>query len=208
MTTVQTKYPPVRYGLGSEFAKSEIPIEYAGKFQNRFVNIRGDAEKRPGMVQKGDTISGAPTLTGLHEYVDNNGTATLFASSKGTIYKLSGDTWSSVLTGKDASSRLSSVQMGNKLIFVNGVDKNFFTDDAGATFQDLEAQMVRGQTSTSATNTTNLTDSNVESWTADTLVTNNDLVFNSTLDAYGIVTSVGASQVVHTAIGVGGTGLS
>lgn len=209
MTTIQTKYSIGRYGLGTEFAESKIPIEYCKNLVNRFINLNGDAEKRQGITQLGDTISGAPTITGLHEFIDNQGNATLFCSANGVIYRLSSDntTWSQVLSGKDSSKRLISGQMGDKHIFVNGSDRNFYTDNAGDSFNELKALIVRGKTSTSATSTTSLTDANVDNWLTNTLVTENDIVYNSTLDAYGIVTSVGASNISHTAIGSASTGL-
>lgn len=208
MVTIQTKYTPGRSGLGTEFAESEIPLEYSKVFTNRFININGDAEKRQGIEQLGATISGNPTLTGLHELVDKNGNAILLASAAGSIYKYdeSSETWSQVLTGKDSSSRLISGQMGKRLIFVNGVDRNFFTED-GTTFTELEAQIIRGQASSSATDTTHITDANVPNWVTDTLVVDNDLVYNSTKGGYAIVTNVSATEVTHTTIGTGGTGL-
>lgn len=208
MTKIQTKYTPGRYGLGTEFAESEIPIEYSQRFVNRFVNINGDAEKRQGIQQLGNTIAGNPTITGLHELVDKSGNAILMASAEGKIYKFDDSTqiWSQILTGKDSTERLLSAQMGTKHMFVNGSDRNFFTEDA-TNFNDLEALILRGLTSSSATTTTSLTDSNVSNWLQDTLVTDNDLVYNSTLDAYGLVTNVSSDRVFHTAIGSASTGL-
>jgi hypothetical protein len=209
MTVIQTKYTPGRYGLGTEFAESKIPVEYCKNFVNRFINLNGDAEKRQGITQLGNTISGAPTITGLHEFIDNQGNATLFCSANGKIYRLNSSetTWTQVLSGKDSSKRLISGQMGDKHIFVNGSDRNFYTDDAGDSFNELKALVQRGVTSTSATSTTSLTDANVDNWLTNTFVTDNDLVYNSTLDAYAIVTSVGASNISHTAIGSAATGL-
>ena len=212
MTTIQTKYYPGRYGLGTEFAESKIPIEFCKNFVNRFINLNGDAEKRQGMTQIGNTISATPTITGLHEFIDNDGTATLFCSAAGKIYRYSESTalWTQIISGsdvKDSSERLISGQMGEKHIFVNGSDRNFFTDDAGNSFQELKALILRGRTSTSATSTTSLTDSNVDNWLNNTFITDNDLLYNSTLDAYGIITSVGASNITHTAIGSAATGL-
>jgi hypothetical protein len=209
MTIIQTKYTPGRYGLGTEFAESQIPIEYSKNFVNRFININGDAEKRQGITQLGNTIAGAPTITALHEYIDNLGASTILASAGGVIYRLNETTgvWTQILTGKDSSKRLVSGQMGEKHVFVNGSDRNFYTDDAGTSFAELEALIVRGRTSTSATSTTGLTDSNVDNWLQNTFVTENDLVYNQTRNGYGIVTSVGAAGLTHTTIGTAGTGL-
>lgn len=206
---IQTRYIPGRFGLGTEFAESKIPLEYSQKFQNRFININGDAEKRQGITQKGDTITGNPTITGIHEYIDNDGNSTILASENGNIWRLNETTgaWTQVLTGKDSTKRLYSVQMGDKLIFVNGSDRNFFTDDAGDSFSELKAIINRGQTSSTSTSAQGLSDSNVESWLADTFVNTNDLVFNSNKNAYGIITSVGTTNIQHTAIGSAGEAL-
>lgn len=202
MSFIQTKYYPGKYGLGTEYSVSEMPMEYMLKFDNRFINIRGDAEKRQGIKTLGAAISGTPTITGLHEYISPTGTVTLFASGAGTIYKYDSTalTWSSVLTGKDSTKRLISCQMGDKLIFVNGSDRNFFTDDAGVTFPELKAMAETGTASSTATNATSLTDARITNWTSSTLVNNNDLLYNRTLDAYAFVTSVGSSNITHTPI--------
>jgi len=209
MTVIQTKYVPGRYGLGTEFAESKIPIEYSKNFVNRFINLNGDAEKRQGIKQLGNTISGTPTITSLHEFIDNNGSSTIFAGTAGALWSLNETTgvWTQILTGKNALERFISGQMGDKHVFVNGSDRNFYTDDAGASFSELQALIVRGRTSSSATSTTGLTDSNVDNWLQNTFVTENDLVYNSTRNGYGIVTSVGGGGISHTTIGTGGTGL-
>ncbi len=209
MTVIETKYSPGRYGLGNEFAKSEIPIEYSYRLVNRFINLKGHAEKIQGLDQLGSTISGAPTITGLHEHIKNDGTVTLMASGNGTIWSVNETTgvWTQVLTGKDPSKRLNSVQMGEKLIFFNGSDRNFYTDDGGVTFSELRALMERGQGSSTSTSAGGLSDSNVTNWLTETFVTNNDLLYNSTLQAYGIVTSVAASNLQNTVIGSAATGL-
>lgn len=208
MTIIQTKYSPGKFGLGSEFPQSEIPLEYCYKLTNRFINLQGRAEKIQGINQLGSTIAGAPTITGIHEHVADDGTVSLFASGDGSIYKYdtSAETWSSVLSGKDASSRLNSSQMGNKLIFFNGVDRNFYTDDGGSTFNELRSYIIRGQLSSSASAAAT-TDANVDNWLTETFVTDNDLIYNSTIGAYGIVTSVGSTNVQHTVMGSAATGL-
>lgn len=203
---IQTKYTPGRNGLATEFSLSQTPIEYSRGFSNRFINIRGDAEKRQGVNGIGNAIAGLPTVTGLHEFVDRLGNTTLFASANGTIWKYDDvSSWTQVLTGKNSSARLLSVQMSDKLIFVNGVDRNFYTDD-GTTFQELQAIMETGKAASGTTSTT-LTDSNITSWLASTFVTNNDIVHNATRGAYAIVTSVGASNLVHSPITASAAGI-
>lgn len=205
---IQTKYFPGKFGLGTEFPLSEVPLEYSRVFTNRFINIGGNAEKRQGMERLGSAISGTPTITGLHEHVDKVGNVTLFASGSGAIYRYDTTTlvWSQVLTGKDSAQRLLSVQMNDKLIFVNGSDRNFYTDDGGNTFKELQAILEKGQTA-SGTTATALTDSNITSWLSETFVTNNDLIFNASVSAYALVTSVGASNLTNTPITASATGI-
>lgn len=209
MTVIQTKYTPGRYGLGNEFAKSEVPIEYAYRLVNRFINLKGNAEKIQGIQQLGNTLSGSPTITQLHEHVKDDGTVTLMATENGNIWTLNETTniWTRVLTGKDPSKRLNSMQMGSKLIFFNGSDRNFYTDDGGVTFNELKALMIRGKGSSTSTSAAAISDSNVTNWLTQTFITNNDLVYNSTIGGYGIVTSVSTTNIQHTAIGSASTGL-
>lgn len=210
MTVIQTKYSPGRYGLGNEFAESEVPLEYSYKFINRFININGNAEKVQGVVQLGAAVNfGNATITGLHEHVADDGTATLFASYDGIItrYNSTFGTWEQVLSGKDPDVRLNSVQMGDKLIFTNGVDRNFYTDDGGDNFYELKSLMLRGQASSTSTSAGGLSDSDVDNWLTETFVTDNDLVYNSTRGGYGIITSVGTTNIQHTIIGSAATGI-
>lgn len=207
MTNIQTTYAPGKFGLGNEFAESEIPIEYSFRLQNRYININGDAEKRQGITQYGDTVAGTPTITGLHEHIDNMGNITLMASYNGTLSSLNETTgaWTQILTGK-ADVRMNSVQMGDKLIFTNGTDRNFYTND-GSTFTELQALILRGQGSSTSTSAGGLSDSDVDNWLTETFVTENDLLYNSTKGAYAAITSVGSTSLQHTVIGSAGTGL-
>lgn len=207
MTIIQTKYFPGKFGLATEFSLSQMPIEYSRTFVNRFINIRGDAEKRQGIKVLGSAIAGLPTITGIHEFVDRLGNATLFCSGSGVIYKYSESlgAWSVALSGKNPSSRLISVQMADKLIFVNGMDRNFYTDDA-VNFKELKAIVETGTASSTQTNSTSLTDSQVTSWLS-TFVTNNDICYNNTRNAYGIITSVGATNLSMSPIGSAATGI-
>lgn len=208
MTAIQTKYAPGRYGLGSEFADSEVPLEYSSRLVNRFINISGNAEKVQGISRLGG-LAGTGTITGLHEHIDDDGIATLMCSYGGEIYSYNETTtvWTKILTGKDAAERLNSVQMGEKLMFVNGSDRNFFTDNGGALFQELKALILRGQGSSTSTSAGGLSDSNVLNWLTSTFVTENDLVYNPTIGGYGIITSVGATNIQHTIIGSAATGI-
>ena len=97
--------------------------------------------------------------------------------------------------------------MQDKLIFANGVDRNFYTDDAGNSFKELIALMETGQGSSTSTSAASLSDSNITNWLSSTFVTTNDLVYNMTRDAYGIITAVTSGRVDHTSINTGSTGI-
>ncbi len=197
------KVPP--NGLGTDFTEFERPITFATAYTNRFRNITGGAERRPGMLPY-PKVNGSPNLTRLHEFVDNQGNETLIASDDlGNVYKYNGSSaWANTLTGKSFSRMISGMAAG-KLIFVNGVDRNFYTDDAGATFSELKALITTGILA-GGTTTTNVVDGNISNWIGATLVSNNDIVYNVTRNGYGIVTAVASAALTITAIGTGGNG--
>lgn len=193
-------------GLGTDFSEFERPLSFAAVYTNRFRNINGGAERRPGMLADYGQVAGNPNLTRLHEYINTQGTETLMSSDdSGNIwsYDVSAG-WSSILTGK-SPLRLISAFADNKLIFCNGVDRNFYTDDGGVTFNELKAYIVRGTTA-GGTTTTNLVDGNISDWIQQTLVSNDDIIYNVTRNGYGIVSTVASAQLTMTAVGTGGNG--
>lgn len=194
-------YPLPINGLGTDFSQYERPITFAETYTNRFRNITGGAERRPGMLEQG-TVPGLPNLTRLHEWVGNDGTEILLSSdSFGNIYRFDPVTsaWSAAITGK-ANVRQLSAQAEDKLIFVNGTDRNFYTDDGGQTFSELKALITRG-TLAAGSNATTVIDGDISNWIGATLVANNDIVYNATLNAYGIVSTVASASLTITAIG-------
>lgn len=186
-------------GLGTDFSEFDRPINFASIYTNRFRNITGGAERRPGMdIYASASVPGKPNLTRLHEYVDNFGNETLFSSDDfGNIYKFATSAWTTTLTGK-AAVRQISAEANSKLIFVNGVDRNYYTTD-GINFQELKALITTG-VAAGGTNTTTLIDGNISNWIGATLVSNNDMVFNVTRGLYGIVTTVASAALGTTAI--------
>lgn len=204
MITIEYSVP--KLGLGTDFGRADMPISYARDFKNRFTNITGKAERRPGISRFSPALPGAPNLTRLHEFVSPTGEEVLMASDKGNVYRFdaSASAWSTVLTGK-AGVDISSIQFDDKLIFFNGVDRNFYTDDGGLTFKELRAVINRGQTA-GGTNATTLVDGNITFWLGQTQVANNDIVYNVTRNAYGVVTALASAALTHTTIGTGGTG--
>ena len=202
---LEFNYKLPAYGLGTDFSRYERPITFAQVYQNRFRNITGGAERRPGVQASFGQINGLPNLTRCHELVDEQGNATLLASDDfGNIWKYDGNqNWSQVYSlGQDA--RLLSVQAEEKLIFVNGVDRNFYTKD-GLRFTELKAIITRGKCA-AGTNATTLVDGDISNWVGATLVANNDIVYNSTLGVYGIVTAIASAALTHTSIGPAFTG--
>ncbi len=205
MRSVDYKLPA--YGLGTDFSEFERPITYAAAYTNRFRNINGGAERRPGVSLFSPRVSGFPNLTRLHEYVDTQGDTTLLSSDDlGNIWRheASANDWQLAENGK-AAQRLISAQADDKLIFCNGVDRNFYTNDAGQTFNELKAIITGGQTA-AGTNTTTLIDGDISNWAGTTLIANNDIIHNVTLNAYGIVSTIASAALTHTLIGIAGTG--
>lgn len=304
--SVQVTYRMPQMGLGTDFSEFDRPINFATTYTNRFRNITGGAERRPGMAfATSGSVPTNPNLTRLHEYVDQLGNETLFASDDfGNIYKYGiissgystggvnsltitnpgsgtslngsfvgeslsnlssngngitinfstgasgqitsinaitvqgsayviGDTlnftafgeigniftvnslvnasaspnqfgWSIALTGK-SNARMISAEADNKLIFVNGTDRNFYTDDAGTTFKELKSIINQGVLAGISSAST-VVDGNVSNWIGATLVSNNDIIYNVTKNAYGIVTVVASASLTITPIGSAGTG--
>lgn len=204
--SVMPTYSMPQMGLGTDFTEFERPINFATTYTNRFRNITGGAERRPGMMKYASAaVPTLPNLTRLHEFVDATGNEILLSSDDfGNIYRYNGSAWSISLTGK-SNARMISAEADNKLIFVNGVDRNFYTTDGGQTFNELKALITQG-TLAGGSNTTTVIDGNISNWISGTLVSNNDIIFNQTRGGYGIVSTVASASLTITAIGTGGVG--
>lgn len=206
--SVMVTYRMPQMGLGTDFSEFDRPINFASIYTNRFRNITGGAERRPGMSTfSSAAVPGFPNLTRLHEFVSNTGEEALLTSDdRGNIWKFntSSAVWDSSLTGK-SNARLISAEADDKLIFVNGVDRNFYTDDAGATYKELKSLIATGILA-GGSNTTTVIDGNISDWINNTLVSNNDIVFNVTNGGYGVVTAVSSASLTITAIGSAANG--
>jgi hypothetical protein len=206
----EISYPIPPRGLATNFSESSLPLAFASRFRNRFINVEGAAEKRPGMAQLGNTITGGPTLTNLHELIEVNGSATLMSSGQGRIYKhvVSAGTsglWTAIYTSADQNSILYSIQFDDKLIFFNGVDRPVYTTDASA-FSELEAVIEQGEAGAN-TSAKALRDGDIANWILNTDVVENDLVYYPSRSAYGLVTSVVSAEVRHTGVSAAATGI-
>lgn len=204
--TVEVTYRMPSNGLGTDFTNFDRPISFASVYTNRFRNITGGAERRPGMlIFSSARVATGPNLTRLHEFVDNMGNETLMTSDDfGNIWKFGTSAWPQILSGK-SNVRMISAEADSKLIFVNGVDRNFYTDDAGTSFKELKALITQG-TLAAGSSAKAVTDSNVSNWINGTLVANNDIVMNITLSAWGVVTNVASARLDITSIGSTATG--
>lgn len=211
---IEIQIPVAPKGLATSFIETEVPPDYAIALRNRFVNTAGGLEMRQGMRQVGSTIAGQPNLTGIHELVKKDGTSVRMVSGGGAIYRYDNGTWTLVRSGLNAAP-LHSVQFDNKLIFENGVDRNFYTED-GSTFQELLAQIVTGTMGNVSGNA--FEDTNVDDFLS-LGVAANDLVWNVTRGTYSLVTQLvtanssvasaaALGRLVHTIMGASGTGLS
>lgn len=201
---IEVEYKMPTYGLGTDFSESERPLTFADTYTNRFRNVTGGAQRRPGQnIFSTSAVAGAPNLTRLHEWISNQGADVIFSSDdNGNLYVYGTSAWRTALTGK-ASVRLLSVEAGGKLIFFNGIDRNFYSDDGGNTFNELKALIIDG-TLAGGSNSTTVIDGNIVNWISETLVSDNDIVHNITQQGYGIVSTVVSGQLTTTAIGSAG----
>lgn len=205
--TIAQFYNMPSQGLGTDFSESSRPLSFATTYTNRFRNITGGAERRPGLVRFSGPVPTGPNLTHMHEFVDNFGNETLMSSDDfGNIYSFNTTTsaWFTAHTG-GSQLRYISAEANGKLIFVNGTDRNIYTPNGGASFAELKAFITTGKLA-SGSNATTVNDSNISNWIGGTLVANNDIVYNSTLNAYGIVSTVASASLTITPIGSAATG--
>jgi len=204
---LEATYPIAPRGLATSFTESDTPIQYASRFKNRFINQAGAAEKRQGIIQLGADVGLSPTLDSIHELIEVNGTATLFVAGEGRIYRYNAATssYSQVHSGLNVSARVMSVQMNDKLIFVNGVDRNIWTTDASV-FTELRAIVEQGE-ATANTSAGALRDSDITNWIGGTDVTTNDVVYYVRQSAFGLVTAVTSAELTHTRVSAAGTGV-
>lgn len=205
MITVDYKLP--MYGLGTDFSQFDRPMTFAETYTNRFRNITGGAERRPGAGVAG-TAAGHPAFTRLHELVNNSGNATLFASDDfSNIWKF--DTIASGTAVYNppfavSNTRILSAQVGDKLVFYNGVQRNFYTTN-GTDFHELKALITQGKCA-SGTNNTTLVDGEISNWVDDTLVANNDIVHNITRNGYAVISTINSASLTTTYMGATATG--
>lgn len=224
------KYDPAKYGLGTESSQNLQPLDFSPQVINRFYNLLGDLEKRPGYTQLGPQIVSSATspinLTNIHEYIDTSGNSTLFASGEGKLYtyNVSASAWNNIsLLGYDNYYRFNdtrskndifSVQMNDKLIFCNGRERNFYIDNPTSPHPTQLYSTITKGTTGGSTNSITLSDNDITNWKTQTNVAVNDLVQTlntylggSSIPAAAVVTSVGTSSIDITNIGSSAAGM-
>lgn len=210
-------FPIALKGLATEFAESEQPLDFARELENRFINIYGSAEKRPGMAKTNEGLARVVLRT---EYIDKSGDSIdIYIDTDRTIQFYNASTEAYEVLTQPSEVNTSSLlehdmnyvvddttvgqmyaeQFNDKLIFHNKTMYPIYYDGTNQ-LKRLRPLLSRGVT-TSGSNTTILKDDDVVNWLTDTNVTLNDLVYNATKGGYGVVTSVGANNIDHTAIG-------
>lgn len=254
----QLTIKPAYKGLGTEFSESEQPQEFARKLENRFINIYGAAELRPGIAQiespgtKFYDGTDFTTVTGkcdtLLEYAPPQGgsedlcslilTAPDPSDPTRTItyrqvhrYSTTAQAWVNVDFPDDPNVPVSglsvtttfdpvkendifAVQFDEKLIIVGEQYRPFFyVNDPviGPNVFLLNPVVNQGTTGTGTTKSI-LKDALITDWLNETYVKPNDIVYNITKQAYGIITSVGASNLdcspITSAGGTSGIGVT
>lgn len=198
MLTVEYNLP--QNGLGTDFSQFERPLSFAETYTNRFRNINGGAERRPGQSRANNAVAGGPNLTRLHEWVSNTGDEILITTDDfGNMWKFDSTGSAALVRSGGSFVRMISAQVNDKLIFVNGVDRNIYSDNGGTSFRELKAYITRG-VAAGGTGPTTLIDGDISNWVGATLVANNDIVYNVTKNAYGIVSTVASASLTMTPI--------
>jgi hypothetical protein len=216
-------FPIALKGLASEFAEADQPPEYARKLINRFINLQGAAEKRPGLKSIPSPIDNGFTgnFDCFTEHVNKNGTTTLLASRINSAqrelfkYGTTAQAWVKVsgalYTSMDGnlSQKAYTVQHTDKTFFVASDLRSSYYISETDTIYPHNSVIESGKT-TSGTTSTVVKDSTVSDWLSQTLVQVDDLFYNATKNAYGVVTSIGTGNIDVTAItsaAAGGTGI-
>lgn len=218
-------FPIALKGLGTEFSIADQPLEYARSLTNRFINLQGAAEKRPGLKKIPSPIDNGFTgnFDCVAEHVNKDGSSTLLTSRINTSanarelfrYDSTAQAWVMVSGALYVSpqntltEKAYKVQHTNKSIFVAAdVRPSYYVSERDKIYP-LNSIIESGKTGSGTTSTV-VKDAQVTDWLSQTFIGTNDLLYNASKNAYGIVTSVGTGNFDVTAItsaAAGGTGL-
>ncbi len=217
----RTIYMPFR-GHGARFNEADLTPEYCTKMINWDIKPTGAFETISTFTVN-STINKLPveTTTGLypyagesacsiHELINDQSTSIfVFQAGKhilGTTQQFAAFTTATSLPYVFANHKIRSAQFDDKLILVDGTTRNMYTTD-GSSISTLIALLEQGQISSTSASATQLSDSDITNWVANTYVTNNDLVRNLTKKGFGIVTGVTTAAVTHTRIDASALGV-
>ena len=203
-------YMPPR-GDGSGFNEMDLTPEYATEFVNFNMNSTGGITT----IDSFSTTQSFPietsantTLGKFHELVKKDGTSIIFSQIDKHLVAITSSMTNVATTATTFTelTNLRSVQMGERLIFMDGTSRNFFTTD-GTTFSPLLALIEQGQTNSTPTSATVLVDTDITNWFTQSKVVTNDLVYNASKNAYGIVTGIFSAAITHTRIDASALGI-
>jgi len=198
-------------GFATSFPDQDTPQEFSAEFLNLFTNAVGQSEKRQGIEELFSSITTKITVTNLHELIDTDGNALLFASGGGQIWLLDdGGSHTLVYTFENTAAKIFSFHAARRLIFYNGVNRNVYTTD-GTSFSEmlsiLEVGTAVSAAGVSAVNIANrLEDPNIASWLG-TDVATRDLVYYTEVSAFGLITSITTASINHTTVSASAGGL-
>ncbi len=121
---VQRISPPVK-GLNTITPIRELGFDFAPQLENVWFDQSGELNRRPGQTTFDDGAPGGNIKT-LFEHLALSGASTIFSwSDDGTIYSLSGTTWSSSL-GSVFSSRPRTAQISGQTMVGDAVATRYY----------------------------------------------------------------------------------
>lgn len=199
--------PIASRGIATIYPDSDTPPEYCDKLENLYINATNQIEKRQGL-QAFSVVPTNATISNLHELVSPTGTVILFASAAGKIWKYDGTNWTNVFSFLNTTKTIQSSVIKGSIIFFNGVDRNVYTMD-GTTFLEHRSLLDVGRAGSIGslqTSARGLVDPTIANWTTRN-VSQYDLVYYTSLSAYGLITAVGSAVLTHTAVSAEAIGL-
>jgi hypothetical protein len=189
----------------------DLTPEYATEFVNFNMNSTGGITTIDafGTSQSFPIETSANTTLGkFHELVKKDGTSIIFSQIDKHLVAITSSMTNVAVTATTFTNltNLRSVQMGERLIFMDGTSRNFFTTD-GSTFSPLLALIEQGQANSTPTSATVLVDTDITNWFSQSKVVTNDLVHNVTKGGFGIVTGIFSAAITHTRIDASALGI-
>mgnify|MGYP001586510540 CR=1 FL=1 len=183
---------------------------YSHNLDNLIISGMGVGENRQVINQI--LVSAFPNrVSSIHEHINAIGSSTYYAGANGQLFTItvasgaiSQPVTATAPSGYDAARRIRSVQMGNRMIFYNGTNRPFWTEN-GTTFEEQRALTGFGS-ATGITSALSLLDNGIVNWILEPIAVN-DIVYNRTENGFGVITAITTGRVDHTAISSAATGI-